>query len=64
MARRVEISNQSREVLLKWRRSPSMPQKLVRRAEIVLAAAEGLTNKAISEMGLGSVQTIVLWRKG
>jgi len=28
-----------------------------------LAAAEGLNNKAISERGLGSVQTICLWRK-
>lgn len=50
-------------MLLKWRRSPTTPQKLVRRAVIVLAAAEGLTNKAVSERGLGSVQTIGLWRK-
>ena len=28
-----------------------------------MAAAEGLNNKAISERGLGSVQTICLWRK-
>ena len=63
IARRIEVSDQDREVLLKWKRSPTTPQKLVRRAEIVLAAAEGLTNKAISERGLGSVQTICLWRK-
>ena len=63
IARRIEVSNEDREVLLKWRRSPTTPQKLVRRAAIVLAAAEGLTNKAISERGLGSVQTIGLWRK-
>lgn len=40
-----------------------MPQKLVRRADIILAAAEGLNNKAISERGLGSAQTVCLWRK-
>jgi len=33
------------------------------RAEIILAAAGGLNNKAISGRGLGSGQTICLWRK-
>ena len=63
IARKIEISSEDRETLLKWRRSPTTPQRLVRRAEIILAAAEGLNNKAISERGLGSVQTICLWRK-
>jgi len=31
------VSEQGREVLLKWKRSPTTPQKLVRRAEIVLS---------------------------
>jgi len=63
IARKIEISDEDRETLLKWKRSPTTPQKLVRRADIILAAAEGLNNKAISERGLGSVQTICLWRK-
>ena len=63
IARKIEISNEDRETLLKWKRSPTTPQRSVRRAEIILAAAEGLNNKAISERGLGSVQTICLWRK-
>jgi transposase len=63
IARKIEVSNEDRETLLKWKRSPTTPQKLVRRADIILAAAEGLNNKAISERGLGSVQTICLWRK-
>ena len=63
VAKKIEISNKDRETLLKWKRSPTTPQKLVRRADIILAAAEGLNNKAISERGLGSVQTICLWRK-
>jgi transposase len=63
IAQRIEVSNENRDVLLRWRRSPTTPQKLVRRGDIILAAAEGLNNKAISERGLGSVQTICLWRK-
>lgn len=63
IARKIEIPNEDRETLLKWKRSPTTPQRLVRRAEIILAAAKGLNNKAISESGLGSVQTICLWRK-
>ena len=63
IARKIEVSEGDRETLLKWKRSPTTPQKLVRRADIILAAAEGLNNKTISERGLGSVQTICLWRK-
>ena len=62
-ARRIEISSEDRETLLKWKRSPTTPQNLVRRAEIILAAAGGLNNKAISGRGLGSVQTVCLWRR-
>jgi transposase len=62
-AHRIELTREDRQTLLKWKRSPTTPQKLVRRADIVLAAAEGLNNKAISERGLGSVQTVCLWRK-
>jgi len=63
IARGIEICQEDRETLFKWKRSPNTPQKLVCRADIILAAAEGLNNKAISERGLGSVQTICLWRK-
>jgi transposase len=63
IARKIEVSDEDRETLHKWKRSPRTPQKLVRRADIILAAAEGLNNKAISERGLGSEQTICLWRK-
>jgi hypothetical protein len=47
IARKIEISDADKETLLKWKRSPTTPQKLVRRAAIILAAAEGLNNKAI-----------------
>jgi len=63
IATKIEISNEDKETLLKWKRSPTTPQKLVRRAQIILAIAEGLNNKSISERGVGSVQTVCLWRK-
>jgi len=63
LARKIEISDEDRATLLKWKRSPTTPQNLVRRAEIILAAAEGLANRAISERRLGSVQTVCLWRR-
>jgi hypothetical protein len=49
---KIEASKGDRETLLKWRRSPTTPQKLVHRAEIILAAAEGLSNKSISRRGV------------
>ena len=63
IAKKIEICDEDRETLLKWKRSPATPQKLLRRADIILAAAEGLNNKTISERGLGSVPTVCLWQK-
>ena len=63
IARKIEITNEDKETLLKWKRSPTTPQKLIRRADIILAIAEGLNNRAVSGKGLGSEQTICLWRK-
>lgn len=53
IARKIEISDEGKATLLKWKRSPPMPQKLGRKVDIILAAAEGLNNKAISERGSG-----------
>jgi transposase len=44
-------------------KEPNYAAEISPQADIILAAAEGLNNKAISERGLGSVQTICLWRK-
>jgi hypothetical protein len=52
IARKVEIPNEDRETLLKWKRNPTTPPKLVHRADIILAIAEGLNNKAVSESGV------------
>ncbi|GMA52558.1 hypothetical protein GCM10025857_39150 [Alicyclobacillus contaminans] len=40
----------------------STPQKLVRRAQIVLRAADGWTNQQMVKAGLGTGVTIALWR--
>jgi DNA-binding NarL/FixJ family response regulator len=45
---KTEASREDKRHYLK-RRSPTTPQKLVPRAEIILAAAEGLSNKSISK---------------
>jgi transposase len=63
ITRKKEISDEDKATLLKWKRSPTTPQKLVCRATIILAAAEGLNNKDICERRLGSVQAVCLWRK-
>ncbi len=63
IARKIEVSKDDKETLLKWKRSPTTPQKLIRRADIVLAAGEGQNNRVIAERGLGSEQTVCLWRK-
>jgi hypothetical protein len=48
IARKIEMSDEDKEALIKWKRSPTTAQKLVCRAAIILAAAEGLNNKTIS----------------
>lgn len=62
IAPKIELTQEDRETLLRWKRSPSTPQKLVRRADIILLAAEGLETQSISQRGLGSVNTVGLWR--
>jgi transposase len=44
-------------------RSRSLPHALVRRARVVLMAAEGLSNKAIAEKVGLSQQSVCLWRR-
>lgn len=61
-APRVTVEKADREVLRHWLRAPTTPQRLVLRAKIVLAAAEGLGNLAISARCGCSRQTVGLWR--
>ena len=58
IARKIELSDTERKTLLKWKRSPNTSQKLVRRADIIIAAADGLSNKQISEKPAISISAV------
>lgn len=59
----VMLSDEDREVLERWARRPSTAQALAMRARIVLAAAEGETNKAIAEAVGAHAVTVGKWRR-
>src|SRR5512140_3733549 len=63
VAPKVELTDEQRVTLQRWARGRTTPARLVRRAQIVLLAAEGQENIAIaSELGLD--RTIVnRWRR-
>jgi putative transposase len=59
----VKLTHQVRSELEGWSRSRTLPAGLVRRARIVLMAAEGFSNKAIAEkVGLSGAM-VGMWRK-
>ena len=59
----LELTDETRQQLASYRNSRSLPHGLVRRAEIILLAADGWPNTAISAtLGLSAV-TIGKWRK-
>ena len=59
----IDLAPRLREQLQSMARSRSLSHGLVRRAKIILMAAEGTTNKAISqEIGL-SAASVGMWRK-
>ena len=61
--RRVVLPEEDRLQLSAVVRSRSLPHGMVRRARVVLLAADGLSNRAIAEeLGL-SQQSVCLWRK-
>ena len=59
----VRLTGEERATLLKWSRGRSTPARLVQRAKIVLAAAEGKRNDDIAaELGC-TRRTVGTWRK-
>lgn len=62
VAPNISLSDQERKKLTTWSRGRSTPSRLVLRAKIVLAAAEGLMNKEIAEQCGTSKKTVSLWR--
>ena len=58
----VTISPSQRVILDRWLRQHSAPQALVRRSQIVLAAAAGLPNEVIAHQVACSPKTVRRWR--
>ena len=58
----IELSDEERTVLTKWSRGRSTPVRLVLRAKIVLAAAEGMLNKDIAARLGCKRETVGRWR--
>ncbi len=58
----VFLADDERATLLRWSRSPTLPQKLGLRARIVLAAARGLPNHVIARQLGCSRPTVGAWR--
>jgi transposase len=62
VAPKIVLTDEQRTTLLKWARGRSTPARLVQRAKVVLAAAEGRENKDIAtELGC-TRRTVGTWR--
>ena len=57
------MSDEDREVLVRWSKRPKSPQSIARRARIVLFAADGMSNVAIADKLDVNQATVVKWRK-
>src|SRR5512134_7593 len=60
-ARRISLRRGDRETLERWIRSRTTPQRLVERARIVLASAEGMPAHVVSERVAVTRPTIQRW---
>ena len=58
----LELSDQERTTLVRWSKGRSTPARLVLRAKIVLAAAEGIQNKDIAARLGTTRKTVGEWR--
>ncbi|MEO8036030.1 MAG: IS630 family transposase [Acidobacteriota bacterium] len=63
VAAEVRLTDEETRILTKWSRGRSTPARLVLRARIVLHAAEGMTNAAISEELGTDRECVGRWRK-
>lgn len=63
VAAEVTLTDEETRILTKWSRGRSTPARLVLRARIVLHAAEGMTNAAISEELGTDRECVGRWRK-
>lgn len=60
---KIVLSDEDRQVLQQRRRSPTTPQRDVLRANIILAAAEGMSNQQVAATVGCSLATVGLWRQ-
>jgi DNA-binding NarL/FixJ family response regulator len=62
VAKAITLTDEERATLVKWSRGRSTPARLIQRAQIVLAAADGRENKEIAaELGC-TRRTVGTWR--
>ena len=59
----MSITEDDREVLVRWSKRPKSPFSIAQRARIVLLAADGLSNNAVAERAGVNQATVVKWRK-
>src|SRR5262245_61643423 len=59
----LRITDGDRELLRTWTRSGTTPQRVVRRARIVLLAADGHSARDIAQRLGVSTHTVSLWRR-
>jgi transposase len=57
------VTDDEREVLVRWSRRPKAPHSIAQRARIVLLAADGMTNVAVADKVGINQATVVKWRK-
>src|SRR5215207_9716014 len=59
----LSVTDDERDVLLRWSRRPKSPHSIAQRSRIVLLAADGLSNNAVAERVGVNQATVVKWRK-
>ena len=57
------VSDEDREVLVRWSKRPKSPHSIAQRARIVLLAADGLSNNEVADKVGVNQATVVKWRK-
>ncbi len=57
------MSDEDREVLVRWSKRPTAPHSIAQRARIVLLAADGLSNVEVADKVGCNQATVVKWRK-
>ena len=57
------MTDEDREVLVRWSKRPKAPHSIAQRARIVLLAADGLSNNEVADKVGCNQATVVKWRK-